>query len=317
MTLLKNIGEFGLIDRINKLIKTDASVVKGTGDDCAVLKFDRNSYQLFTCDMIVENTDFTLKDSPYLIGRKSLAVSISDIAACAGVPHYCLVSMGIPRDTTVEFIDKVIKGMLSLAKKYNINLVGGDLSRAKELTIDVSMLGLVEKKNLTLRSGAKIGDIIFVTGELGGSISGKHLKFTPRLKEARFLVKNFRVNSMIDISDGLAQDMGHILKESSVGAIIYEDLIPISKPRPLYYKEILRRGKRRGKQAVTINDALYAGEDFELLFTVSVHEAKKLYRKKLTGFKPIGEITHKKYGLRLVGKRGKERIIEPKGFQHF
>src|SRR3989338_8911271 len=103
--LLSKLGEFGLIDRIRKLIKTDASVVKGSGDDCAVLKFDRYRYQLFTCDMIVENTDFTLKDGPYLIGRKSLAVSISDIAACAGLPKYCLVSLGIPADTPVEFID--------------------------------------------------------------------------------------------------------------------------------------------------------------------------------------------------------------------
>ena len=299
MTLLKNIGEFGLIDRIRKLIKTDASVVKGSGDDCAVLKFDRYRYQLFTCDMIVENTDFTLKDDPYFIGRKSLAVSISDIAACAGLPKHCLVSLGIPADTSVEFIDKILKGMLSLVRKYNINLVGGDLSRAKELTIDVSMLGVVEKKNLILRSGAKIGDIIFVTGELGGSISGKHLKFTPRIKEARFLVKNFRVNSMIDISDGLAGDLGHILKESSRGAIIYEDLIPVSK------------------QARNPDDALYMGEDFELLFTMPRTESMKMLKKSAHNFRAIGEITHKRYGLRLVDKTGKEKIIKPKGFQHF
>ena len=297
MTLLKNIGEFGLIDRIRKLIKTDASVVKGSGDDCAVLKFDRYRYQLFTCDMIVENTDFTLKDDPYFIGRKSLAVSISDIAACAGLPKHCLVSLGIPADTSVEFIDKILKGMLSLVRKYNINLVGGDLSRAKELTIDVSMLGVVEKKNLILRSGAKIGDIIFVTGELGGSISGKHLKFTPRIKEARFLVKNFRVNSMIDISDGLAGDLGHILKESSRGAIIYEDLIPVSK------------------QARNPDDALYMGEDFELLFTMPRTESMKMLKKSAHNFRAIGEITHKRYGLRLVDKTGKEKIIKPKGFQ--
>ena len=288
-----------MIDRIRKLIKTDASVVKGTGDDCAVLKLDRYRYQLFTCDMVVENTDFILKDGPYLIGRKSLAVSISDIAACAGLPKHCLASLGVPADTSVEFIDKIIKGILSMAKKYNINLVGGDLSRAKELTIDVSMLGIVEKKNLVLRSGAKIGDIIFVTGELGGSISGKHLRFTPRIKEARFLVKNFKVNSMIDISDGLAGDLGHILKESSKGAIIYEDLIPVSK------------------QARKLDDALYMGEDFELLFTLSSYEAKKIQRKRLPGFKPIGEIVDKKYGLRLVDKTGKEEILKPKGFRHF
>jgi len=297
--LIKNIGEFGLINRIKKLIKTDASVVKGPGDDCAVIKFSKDKYMLFTSDMIVEGVDFTGKDRPYLVGRKAIAVSVSDIAACAGLPRYCLVSVGLPKNTSVDFIDKLIKGMFHFAKKYGINIVGGDLSRARQLTIDVSMLGIVEKKNLALRSGAKIGDIIFVTGKLGGSILGKHLRFTPRLKEARFLVKNFRVNSMIDISDGLTQDLGHILEESSSGAIIYEDLIPISK------------------QARNLNDALYWGEDFELLFTVSAYEAKKLYRKKLTGFKPIGEIVDKKYGLRLVDKRGRDKIIKPKGFQHF
>ena len=299
MALLKNLGEFGLINRIRKLIKTDSSVVKGTGDDCAVLKFDRNKYQLFTCDMIVENTDFTLKDNPYLIGRKAIAISVSDIAACAGLPRYCLVSLGMSKDTSVEFIDKLMKGMLSLAKEYNINLVGGDISRARQLTIDVSMLGIIEKKNLTLRSGAKIGDIIFVTGELGGSILGKHLRFIPRLKEARFLVKSFKVNSMIDISDGLAQDLGHILKESSRGAIIYEDLIPISK------------------QARNLNEALYMGEDFELLFTMSHTESRRLLAKAKNNFRAIGEITDKTYGLRLVDKRGKEKIVKPKGFRHF
>ncbi len=299
MTLLKTIGEFGLISRIRKLIKTDSSVIKGTGDDCAVLKLDGARYQLFTCDMLVENTDFTLKDAPYLIGRKSLAVSVSDIAACAGRPRYCLVSLGVPKNTSVEFIDKMLKGMLGLAKKYNINLVGGDLSRATEVTIDVSMLGIVEKKNLVLRSGAKLGDVIFVTGELGGSIIGKHLKFIPRLEEARFLVKNFKVNSMIDISDGLASDLGHILEESKVGAVIYEDLIPISK------------------DARNLNDALYSGEDFELLFTVSQEQAKKINRRKLSIFKPIGEIVHKKYGLRLADKYGKGKVIKPEGFRHF
>ena len=297
--LIKNIGEFGLIDRIKKLIKTDASVVKGPGDDCAVIKFSKDKYMLFTCDMIVEGVDFTAKERPYLVGRKAIAVSISDIAACAGLPRYCLVSLGVPKNSSLEFIDKLIKGMFHFARRYGINIVGGDLSCSRQLTINVSMLGIVEKKNLILRSGAKIGDIIFVTGKLGGSILGKHLSFTPRIKEARFLVKNFRVNSMIDISDGLTQDLGHILEESLKGAIIYEDLIPISK------------------QARNLHDALYWGEDFELLFTVSAYEAKKLYRKKLTGFKPIGEIVDKKYGLRLVDERGKEKIIKPKGFRHF
>ena len=298
--LLNKIGEFGLIDRFRKAVKLDSSVIKGTGDDCAVLKFNKDKYLLFTCDMLVEGVDFNALEKPYLIGRKSLAVSISDIAACAGIPHYCLVSLGLSRKTSVEFVDKLFNGMLALAKKYKINIVGGDISRAKQLVIDVSMLGSVEKKFLVLRNGAKIGDIIFVSGRLGGSIFAKHLKFNPRLKEARFLVKNFKVNSMIDISDGLIQDLSHILRESKVGAIIYEDLIPVSK------------------KARNLEDALYMGEDFELIFTMPHSQAKRLLqRERASIFKPIGEIVKGKMGLRLIDKQGREKIVKPKGFRHF
>jgi thiamine-monophosphate kinase len=297
--LISKLGEFGLIERFKSSIKLDSSVVRGSGDDCAVLKFKRREYLLFTCDMLVEGIDFFSNERPYLIGRKALAVSISDIAACAGLPRYCLISLGIPKGVSVEFADKLFRGMLDIAREFKINLVGGDLSRSKQLTIDVSMLGVVEKRYLVLRKGAKKGDIIFVTGQLGGSIKGKHLKFFPRIKEARFLVKNFKINSMIDISDGLAQDMGHILKESKKGAVIYEDLIPVSK------------------SARNLEDALYSGEDFELLFTLSRKEAKKLLLKKLPGFRPIGEITEEGFGLRLLDKRGKARDIQPRGFRHF
>jgi len=296
---VEDLGEFGLIRRIAKQIKTDYSVIKGSGDDCAVLEFDKNRYQLFTCDLLVEGVDFTGKEDPYFIGRKALAVSISDIASCQGLPRYCLVSLGLPRNTSVRFIDKLTKGILNTAKEYNINIVGGDISRAAKLIIDVSMLGLVEKKYLSLRSGAKIGDIIFVSGELGGSISGKHLRFIPRLKEARFLARNYKVSSMIDISDGLTLDLSHILEQSGVGAVIYEELIPVSK------------------EARTFSDALYMGEDFELLFTLSLKEAKKILEKKSSIFKPIGEIVDKKFGLRLIDKRNKEKVIKPSGFRHF
>lgn len=297
--LLSKLGEFGLIERLKKSIRLDSSVVKGTGDDCAVLKYTREKYQLFTCDMLVEGVDFSSQDKPQLIGRKALAVSLSDIAACAGIPRYCLVSLGIPKETTVEFMDDFLKGMRRLADKYRLNLVGGDLSKAKHLTIDVSVLGVVEKRYLVLRSGAERGDIIFVTGKFGGSICRRHLKFTPRLEEARFLVKNFKVKAMIDVSDGLTQDLNHILEESGVGAIIYTELIPLSK------------------DARGLEDALYSGEDFELLFTLSAREAKKLIRRKLAIFQPIGEILEKKYSLRLVDKKGRERIISARGFRHF
>ncbi len=293
------IGEFGLIERFRKSIKTDSSVIKGSGDDCAVLAYDKDNYQLFTCDMIVEGQDFTLKDSLRLIGRKALAVSLSDIAACGGIPRYAVVSLGLPGNTTVSEADNITKGMFSLAREYKVNIVGGDISKAACLIIDVSMTGIVEKKNLVLRSGAKIGDIIFVTGALGGSIKGKHLKFTPRIKESRFLVQNFKVNAMIDVSDGLTQDLNHILEASKAGGLIYEDLVPVSK------------------EAKDLEDALSAGEDFELLFTLPFKEAKKIIKLKPARFKPIGEIMDKRYGLKIISKKGEKKNLIPKGFRHF
>lgn len=298
--LIKELGEFGLLERITRRIKNDSSVIKGPGDDCAVIKFNRDKYLLATADMITQGVDFTDRDNPYLVGRKALAASISDIAACGGLPRYCLVSLGLPRNSSVGLADKICKGIADLAAIYKINIVGGDLSRVDKLTIDVSMLGLVEKGSLVLRSGAKIGDIIFVSGALGGSIFGRHLRFIPRVKEARFLVKKFKVNSMIDISDGLVQDLGHILEESEAGAVIYAEAIPLSK------------------DARGLTDALYMGEDFELLFTLPRSEAKKIVSlKKGSPFRPIGEITAKGYGLKIIDKRGKEKSLKPGGFLHF
>jgi thiamine-monophosphate kinase len=296
--LIGKIGEFGLIERFRRSIRLDRSVIKGSGDDCAVLRLDKNNYQLFTCDMIVEGVDFTRRDNPYLIGRKAVAVSISDIAACAGIPRYAVVSLGLPLNSTLDFVDKLFKGALDIAKKYKISIVGGDLSRARQLMLDVSMIGTVEKKNLVLRSDAKVKDCIFVSGPLGGSIRGKHLKFNPRVDEARFLVKNFKINSMIDISDGLVQDLGHILEQSRVGARIYETLIP------------------RSKEARNFSEALYMGEDFELLFTASQNEARKIL-KKSRAFFPIGEVRQKSSGLTLVDKRSRAFSLRKKGFEHF
>ncbi|MCX5706654.1 MAG: thiamine-phosphate kinase, partial [Candidatus Omnitrophica bacterium] len=254
---------------------------------------------LFTCDMLVEGVDFTLKDKPYLIGRKAIAISISDIASCCGKPRYCVISLGLPAKTELKFVDKLVQGIFEIAKEFAINIVGGDLSRSKKIVIDVSMLGIVEKKYLALRNGSRVGDIIFVTGELGGSILGKHLKFIPRLKEARFLAKDFKINAMTDISDGLFADLSHILKESRVGAVIYEDLIPVSK------------------FASGLSDALNSGEDFELLFTLSPKEAGRLLKKKIINFKPVGEIVNNKYGFKLVDKEGRVKSVLAKGFRHF
>ena len=288
-----------MIERFRRRIRTDSSVIKGSGDDCAVLKFDRARYQLFTCDMLVEGVDFSSQEGPFLVGRKSIAVSLSDIAACAGIPAHCLVSLGLPKKTSVSFTDKLFRGMLAMARKFNLNLVGGDLSSSPKLVIDVSMLGFVEKKYFISRGNARAGDVIFVSGTLGGSIFGRHLKFTPRVKEARYLVENFRINAMIDVSDGLAQDLGHILRQSSKGAVLFEDLLPFDS------------------RAKDLDDLLYSGEDFELLFTASRPQAEKILRKSGRLFKPIGEIVGQGRGITLITTAGEERGIQPKGFRHF
>ena len=296
--LIDKLGEFGLIDRIKKQVKTDSSVIRGIGDDCAVLAFSPSEFLLYTCDMIVEGVDFTSRDDRMLVGRKALAVCVSDIAACGGIPQHALVSLGLPPKTRVKDIDSIYKGLKVIAKEFKINIVGGDISKAPKLTIDVSLLGRVEKNSLVLRNGARPGDIIFVTGTFGGSLKGKHLTFIPRLKEARYLVRNFKVNSMIDASDGLSQDLGHILKESKVGAVLYEDLIPVSP------------------WSKGVKNAFCDGEDFELIFTVSLKDSRRL-KNANQGFFPIGEIVSRENGMTLVDRKLKQKKIRLCGFTHF
>ena len=296
---LKDIGEFGLIKRFQKKIKTDSCVVKGSGDDCAVLKLNKNSYQLFTCDMMVEGVDFFKTADLRLVGRKALAISISDIAACGGIPKHAVVALGLSGNMQVNQIDRLAKGLFDLAREFNINIVGGDICASSKLIINVSMLGQVEKNKLCLRRGARAGDIIMVTGEFGGAIKGKHLKFTPRLKEARFLVHNFKINAMIDVSDGLAADLGHILEHSSVGAVLYESLIPLSK------------------QALGMEEALCSGEEFELLFTASREQASKIIKSAKYRFKVIGEIMPESFGLRLINYKDRYSRLKLRGYRHF
>ena len=301
---IRDIGEIGLIKRIAGKVCTDSSVIKGIGDDTAVIKWTGSKYMLATCDMLIEDVHFKRSvATPFQIGWKALARNLSDIAAMGGIPKYALVSVGLDPKLPISFADGIFDGINSLAKKFNVNIVGGDTSRSNKLVIDISLIGEVEKKNLALRSGARIGDAIFVTGLLGGSIKGKHLNFVPRLSEARALVKNFKINSMIDISDGLLIDLGRVLGASSSGALLYGDLIPISE------------------DAVSFERAMTDGEDFELLFTMSAKEAERFMKSYLLKIdipiSLIGDITPKRYGYKLIGSDWKERKIGKKGFLHF
>ncbi len=295
---LKSAGEFGLINRIRRIAGETPGVIAGIGDDCAVLPYTAREYLLYTVDMIVEGVDFLRKEDPALVGRKAVAVSMSDIAACGGCPKWALVTVAAPADTRVEKIEKIYRGMAGLCRKYGAAIVGGDISSGPKLSIDVSMIGVVGRKRLVLRRGAKPGDVILVTGALGGSIRGKHLSFEPRLKEAGFITKNFAVHAMIDISDGLSQDLGHILEASGVGAVLHADSIPLSA------------------QASGLDDALYSGEDFELLVTMPLKEARRLL-KRTDMFTPVGEIVPARHGLSLITSDGRRVKMIPKGFRHF
>ena len=301
---LKDIGEMGLIERLTRKVRLDKSVVNGIGDDTAVIKWIKDKYLLFTCDMLVEDVHFSLKDAaPFAIGRKALGRNISDIAAMGGVPRYALVAVGIDPSLPLSFTDGIYRGISSLARDFDINIVGGDTARSRKLVIDISMIGQVEKENLVLRSGAKAGDLIMVTGAIGGSGKGRHLDFTPRIDVARRLVKNFKVNSMIDISDGFALDLRRILDASKVGAIVYENAVPISK------------------EAVSFDSAIQEGEDFELLFTMGIDEARRFFKTALRQMKTpvtlVGEIVERRGGFKLIRQDGKEASIKVKGYLHF
>lgn len=301
---VKDIGEIRLIERVAKDFRLDRSVVKGFGDDTAVIRWTKNKFLLFTCDMSIEDVHFKRGEAtPFQIGWKALSRNISDIAAMGGLPRHALVSIGIDPDLPASFLNGICKGLKNLADKFSINIVGGDMSRSKKLVIDVSLIGEVEKENLVLRSGAKAGDVILITSSIGGSIKGKHLDFIPRLSEARRLVKGFKINSMIDISDGLVLDLWRILHASSVGARIYESTIPLSK------------------EAGPCEKAIYEGEDFELVFTMNANEARRFFKTLFTEMKTpvtlIGEITDKKYGYKLIDKNGKEKRLKAGGYLHF
>ncbi|MEE9585047.1 MAG: thiamine-phosphate kinase [Candidatus Brocadiales bacterium] len=286
-------------------------VLKGIGDDAAVIRGPKGLCVL-TTDTLLEGTHFRLKDTgPRALGKKAVAASLSDIAAMGCRATIALISIAFPRSTPMRFARQLTRGLNDTAAKYGVTVVGGDTVTGRgPLLINVTVLGNADGLRPVLRSGARPGDAIMVTGELGGTILGKHLRFEPRLKEAVYLNKNFGLHSMIDISDGLSLDLGHILEESGVGAVLYEEQIPISKAA---YTLARRTGKN------PLHHALADGEDYELLFTLSKSHAERLVKKNPLKI-PVTRIGHirldKGRGLFLKDKAGKLRRIRPEGYEH-
>lgn len=322
-------NEFELIERLTRSAPANRSVVVGAGDDCAVLDLGMpDRLLLFKTDAIVQGIHFTSQSPPEKVGHKALARCLSDVAAMAGSPTAALITLALPwsgdeaakpehraeGQIDLKFVDGVYAGLNALARRFDVAIVGGETTTNPErLLISVSLLGWVPRGKAALRSGAEAGDAIFVTGHLGGSISGKHLEFEPRLVQARWLAEHFPIHSMIDVSDGLAGDLRHVLKASRVGAELLASAIPISLEA--------KRAARVGASAKpALLAALSDGEDFELLFTVSSKDAVRLLDAWRIEFPKlplscIGKITAAE-GISLRDKQG-VRPLTADGYVHF
>jgi len=308
-------NEFELIQRLTASLPAHPEVLVGPGDDCAVLEAGMaDRVLLFKTDAVVEGIHFTPDTAPERIGHKALGRCLSDIAAMAGTPTAALVTAALPRRFEVGRVDGIYAGLKALAQRHHVAIVGGETTtNPAGLLLSIALLGWAPRNKTILRSGAKPGDAIFVSGDLGGSLAGKHLDFEPRLDEARWLARHFPIHSMIDLSDGLAGDLRHILKASGVGAELLASAVPIS-----------RAARRAARESSTAKPPLVAaltdGEDFELLFTLpSRHAVPLLDRWKAqfphTRLTCIGKITSAE-GLTLRDRHG-ARPLTAHGYVHF
>lgn len=260
---LKELGEDRLHQQLLQNIPLHRSVVMGPGDDCAVVRSPRHAgrFQLLKTDCVVEGIHFTNKNSPVSIGGKAMARPLSDFAAMAGVPEFALVTLIVPAEKTLDWVKKIYRGLEKTARIFRVAIVGGETSRIKgPAVISVSLSGFVERDRWVGRSGGKAMDELFVTGRLGGSLRGRHLKFTPRIEEARWLTGNFAIHAMMDLSDGLGADLPRLARAGGVGFEIEKDALP------------LHRG-------CNVAHALGDGEDYELLFAVPPSVSTELQRR--------------------------------------
>jgi thiamine-monophosphate kinase len=300
-------GEFAFIDWVRRRTPQDPRVLVGPGDDTAVLGLPAGVPVLVTTDMLLEGSCFRLAEAgPRLVGRKAIAVNLSDIAAMAGWPTGAVVSVGLPREGGRALGEELYVGMREIADAFGTPIVGGDTnSWDGPLVISVTLIGLASERGPVLRSGAQPGDWLLITGPLGGSILGKHLTFTPRVREALALHAAAPLHALIDISDGLAADVNHICEESGCGAVLRGQAIPIAP-------DALRLTDGRSP----LQHALGDGEDFELAFAVAPEDGAKLLRTQPVAgitLTHIGEFVDKGLWLEEGGKR---RRLEPAGYVH-
>ena len=300
--------EFGFINRLRERIAASDRLSIPIGDDAACCEFPEPSRCLVTTDMLMDGVHFRLEETtPQLVGRKALAVNLSDIAAMAGQPLFAFVSVAFPRNATRELTDGITDGLLQLADEFGVLIAGGDTNAWDgPFVISVTIIGEATERGPVTRSGALPGDSVFVTGDLGGSLSGRHLTFRPRVDEALRLHEAVDLHSMIDLSDGLASDLHHILDESRVGVVVGSESIPVSEAA---------RCATDGRSP--LEHALCDGEDFELCFTVSPADGELLLQNSPieTRLSRIGTITSE--GIcELVDAQGNPKPLPRSGWQH-
>jgi thiamine-monophosphate kinase len=329
-------GEFTLIDRIGKIFPAaeDKALLVDIGDDTAVIRLDKRRALLLTCDIQVEGRHFRFEHiTPYQLGRRAMAVNLSDIAAMGGTPTYALVSLGLPAAFPVGSYDRLFEGMRDELLPHRARIVGGNLAQTRDcLIVDVTLLGEADLSRVLTRGGARPGDRIFVSGELGSSGAGfqvlttfgkkfpgrykdfvkSHLLPTPRVDLGRRIARSGVATSMIDLSDGVASDLFHICTRSGVGAEIHEDRLPL----PGYLGEI---AEKTGTSVLDL--ALHSGEDYELLFTVPPRipagKVQSLAGRSGVPVTEIGNIVRRDDGYRLVDSRGRRTPLTPTGWDHF
>ncbi len=337
---IDELGEFGLIDRIQRGLPAPGSdVIVGIGHDVAVLRATAEHVWLATCDVQMEGAHF-LRDAiaPRDLGRKALAINLSDIAATGGAPRFALVSLGLLNALEVEFIDQLYAGMRAEAKIFGVDIVGGNISRSRlGVFIDIFLLGDAPRENILLRAGARAGDQILVTGTLGDAAAGVALMLgrsnaaplqttdeyaaiararrdtpTPRVREGQLIGSAHTAMAMLDISDGLASDLGHICERSGVGARVLAEKLPVADEN-----RTLARAARGDEFAF----ALYGGEDYELLFTAPAASAEALAeqitRETSTRVSIIGEILPASEGRQLVLPDARVVPLQARGWDHF
>jgi thiamine-monophosphate kinase len=293
---LRELGEDKLLAKIFPRLNRNSRVVVGAGDDCAVLKFrGAKDWLLLKSDCVVEQVHFTKETNARAVGWKAIMRALSDFAAMSGVPEFAIITLATAGKKKASWVGELYRGLNRAAARFDVAIVGGETSETAGPTmIVVSVAGFVERHRCILRSGGKANDDLFVTGELGGSIRGRHLRFVARIDEARWLTENFKVHALMDLSDGLGTDLPRLTRASKLGFSIDQCALPLSR-------------------GCSIQQAISDGEDYELLFAISPRERKDLQTRWQKKFP--------KLPLTRIGRLNRKSKIENQklksGYVHF